>query len=253
MIRALIVDDEPVARRRIRRLLTGEQDVVVVGEAGDGREAVDAINSMHPNLVFLDVQMPEADGFEVVKSLGARMPQVVFVTAFDQYALSAFEIHALDYLLKPFNRSRFQQSMARARAALAAADDRQLRGDLSGLLAELRSRPPYLQRFVVRAQDRVVLIDASAVDWIEAADNYAILHVGRSSHVVRDTMTRLANDLDPRRFVRIHRSTIVQVDRIREFLPAFHGDFVVVLHDGTRVTLSRNYRADVEGLLKRRL
>jgi two-component system LytT family response regulator len=253
MIRALIVDDEPVARRRIRRLLADEADVVVVGEAADGREAIDAIKTAHPNLVFLDVQMPEADGFEVVRSLGTAMPQVVFVTAYDHYALSAFEIHALDYLLKPFNRGRFQQSIARARAILAEPDDKQARERLSGLLADLRTRPRHLQRFVVRAPDRIVLIDASHVDWIEAADNYAVLHVGKSSHVVRDTMSRLAEELDPQRFVRIHRSTIVQLDRVRELLPALHGDFVVVLHDGGRLTLSRNYRRRLEELLKRPL
>jgi len=253
MIRALIVDDEPVARRRIRRLLADEADVAVVGEAEDGREAVDAIRTMHPNLVFLDVQMPEADGFEVVRKLGTAMPQVVFVTAYDHYALSAFEIHALDYLLKPFNRARFQQSVARARDMLAKPDDRHVRERLTGLLADLRDRPQHLRRFVVRAPDRVVLIDASHVDWIEAADNYAILHVGRSSHVIRDTMSRLAGELDPQRFVRIHRSTIVQLDRVRELLPALHGDFIVVLHDGRRLTLSRNYRPRLEALLKRPL
>jgi two-component system LytT family response regulator len=253
MIRALIVDDEPVARRRIRRLLADEADVVVVGEAGDGREAVDAIKTTHPNLVFLDVQMPEADGFEVVRRLGTAMPQVVFVTAYDHYALSAFEIHALDYLLKPFNRSRFQQSVAHARAVLTKPDDRQLRERLTGFLADLRTRSRYLQRFVVRAPDRVVLVETSQVDWIEAADNYAVLHVGKSSHVVRDTMSRLADELDPQRFVRIHRSTIVQLDRIRELLPALHGDFVVVLHDGRRLTLSRNYRRRLEELLGRTL
>jgi two-component system, LytTR family, response regulator len=253
MIQALIVDDEPVARRRIRRLLTGEADVVVVGETGDGRSAIDAIRTAHPNLVFLDVQMPEADGFEVVRTLGPAMPEVVFVTAFDHYALSAFEVHALDYLLKPFNRARFLQSVTRARAALAAPDDTAVHKRLSGLLADLRVRSRYLNRFVVRTPERVLLVDASQVDWIEAADNYAILHAGRSSHVVRDTMSRLASELDPQRFIRIHRSTIVQIDRVRELLPAFHGDYVVLLHDGTRLTLSRNYRSGLEEVLRRAL
>ncbi len=253
MIQTLIVDDEPVARRRIRRLLAGEADVVVVGEAGDGRSAIDAIRTAHPNLVFLDVQMPEADGFEVVRTLGAAMPKVVFVTAFDHYALGAFEVHALDYLLKPFNRARLQQSVARARAALAERHDDVVHERLSGLLVDLRVRPRYLNRFVVRVSGRVLLVDASQVDWIEAADNYAILHAGRSSHVVRDTMSRLSTELDPQRFVRIHRSTIVQIDRVRELLPAFHGDFVVLLHDGTRLTLSRNYRSRLEEVLRGRL
>ena len=253
MIRALIVDDEPVARRRIRRLLSSEPDVTVVGEAGDGRSAIDAIRSGQANLVFLDVQMPEGDGFDVVRTIGAAMPEVVFVTAFDHYALSAFEVHALDYLLKPFDRTRFQQTIGRARARLAAAQGADARDRLTGLLSDLRRRSPYLSRFVVRASDRVLLVEAAQVDWIEAADNYVMLHVGRASHAIRETMNRLAAELDPERFVRIHRSTIVQIDRIRELQPAFHGDYVVLLHDGTRLTLSRHHRPALESVLRRPL
>jgi two-component system, LytTR family, response regulator len=250
MIRTLVVDDEDVARRRINRLLADESDILVVGEAGDGRAAIDAIHAEKPDLVFLDVQMPEADGFDVVRALGTAMPEVVFVTAFDHYALSAFEVHALDYLLKPFSRARLHQSVERARAELARAGVRGIHEALASLLGDLRMQQQFLTRFVVRSQHRVLLIDASQVDWIEAADNYAILHVGRASHALRETLSRLATELDPQRFVRIHRSVIVQLDRVREFQPAFHGDFVVVLHDRTRLTLSRTYRRPVEEILR---
>jgi two-component system LytT family response regulator len=253
MIRAIVVDDEAVARRRIKRLLTAEPDIVVVAEAGDGRAAIEAIRRERPDLVFLDVQMPEADGLAVVRALGNDVPHVVFVTAFDRYALEAFEVHALDYLLKPFSPARLHASLARARAAIAGSGTRAPADRLAGLLGELRSPPRYLARFVVRTGDRVLLVDAGQVDWIEAADNYAVLHVGRASHALRDTLTRLATELDPARFVRIHRSTIVQIDRVRELRPAFHGDYVVVLKDDTRLGLSRTYRPQIEALLGRTL
>ena len=228
--------------------------MAVAAEAGDGREAIDAIRREHPDLVFLDVQMPEADGFEVVRALESEMPEVVFVTAFDHYALSAFEVHALDYLLKPFSRARFQRSLQRARVRLSEKRERNgARSRLTGLISDLAQRSSYLARFVVRAQDRVLLVDAAHVDWIEAADNYAILHVGRSSHAIRDTLSRLAADLDPLQFARIHRSTIVRIDRIRELQPVFHGDYAVLLHDGTRLMLSRTYRPTLEQALGRSL
>jgi two-component system LytT family response regulator len=249
MIKTVIVDDEPVARRRIRRLLRSEADIDVVAECGDGRDAIEKIRSLRPDLVFLDVQMPEKDGFDVVGAIGEPLPAVVFVTAYDQYALAAFEVHALDYLLKPFNKQRFERAVSRAREQLAQrADDR-----LFTLLKEVRPPVRHLTRFVVRNEGRLRLVDAGQVDWIEAADNYARLHVGATSHLVRETMGRLARELDPERFVRIHRSTIVQLDRIRELLPAFHGDLVVVLRDGTRLNMSRGFRQSVGALLGRPL
>jgi two-component system, LytTR family, response regulator len=253
MIRALIVDDEPIARRRIRRLLGGEPDVTIVGECGDGRAAIDAIRAERPDLVFLDVQMPEGDGFSVISAVGEAMPAVVFVTAYDQYALGAFEVHALDYLLKPFNRKRFAQTLARAREHLSRIAERRADDRLLGLLRDLRAPKRYLARFVARTEGRVRLVDADRVDWIEAADNYVVLHVGAASYAVRDTMNRLAEELDPGKFVRIHRSSIVRIDRVSELQPAFHGDFVVVLHDGTRLSLSRAYRSGVEAVLGRPL
>jgi len=253
MIRTLIVDDEPLARRRVRRLLKTEGDISVVGESGDGRAAIEAIRILRPDLVFLDVQMPEADGFAVLRAVGDAMPAVVFVTAFDQYALGAFEVHALDYLLKPFNRTRFLQTVARAREHLARARVGAADPKVMGLIDELQVAKRHLRRFVVRAPGRLLLVDAGQVDWIEAADNYALLHVGAATHLVRETMAGLASELDPDRFVRIHRSTIVQIDRVRELLPAFHGDFIVVLRDGTRLNMSRGYRSAVEAVLGRSL
>jgi two-component system, LytTR family, response regulator len=248
MIRTLVVDDEPVARRRVRRLLGHEPDVTVIGECGDAASAIDAVLTTHPDLVFLDVQMPDADGFDVIRAVGDSMPAVVFVTAFDHYALSAFEVHALDYLLKPFTRPRFASTVARARTHLARGDRR-----LDNLIRDLGSRTRYLSRFVVRVDNRVRLVAADRVDWIEAADNYVVLHAGVETFTVRDTLTRLDAELDPDVFVRIHRSTVVRLDRIVELLPSFHGDFVVVLRDGSRLAMSRTFRPRIEALLKRAL
>jgi two-component system, LytTR family, response regulator len=253
MIRALIVDDEPVARRRIKRLLGSEDGFAIAGECGDGEEAIAVLEGGSVDLVFLDVQMPGTHGFDVVRRVGDAMPAVVFVTAFDQYALAAFEVHAFDYLLKPFSRARFEECVRRARTELegrrrgAATDQR-----MTALVQELRGRR-YLSRFVIREGGRVLLLDCARVDWIEAADNYAILHAGASTYAIRETLTKLAEDLDPQHFVRVHRSAMVRIDRVRELQPAFHGDFVISLHDGTRVAMSRSYRAAVEAVLGRGL
>ena len=248
MIRALVVDDEAVARRRVRRLLGHETDVTVIGECGDAASAIDAIRTTPPDLVFLDVQMPDADGFEVIRAVGESMPAVVFVTAFDHYALGAFEVHALDYLLKPFTSTRFALTVARAREHLARGNRR-----LDGLIRDLAGKGRYLSRFVVRVNGGVRLVATDHVDWIEAADNYVVLHAGVEAYTVRDTLTRLDAELDPVVFVRIHRSTVVRLDRIVELLPSFHGDFVVVLRDGSRLAMSRTFRPRIEALLKRTL
>jgi two-component system LytT family response regulator len=248
MIQALVVDDEAVARRRVRRLLGHEADVTVIGECGDAGAAIDAIRTTPPDLVFLDVQMPDADGFDVIRAVGQSMPAVVFVTAFDHYALSAFEVHALDYLLKPFTATRFALTVARARAHLARGHRQ-----LDDLIRDLAGRTRYLSRFVVRVNGSVRLVAADQVDWIEAADNYVVLHAGVAQYTVRDTLARLDAELDPDVFVRIHRSTVVRLDRIVELLPSFHGDFVVVLRDGSRLAMSRTFRSRIEALLKRTL
>jgi len=253
-IKAVIVDDEALARDAIRLRLKGEPDIEVVGEAADGADAVDLLRKIHPDLLFLDVQMPVMDGFEVIEHVPSEhLPIVVFVTAYDQYALKAFETHALDYLLKPFTASRFHAAIDRARLEVAKSGDRGTHQRLVELLEErrrARARPPdrngaaqgYLTRLAVKRNQRIALVGAADIDWIESSGNYAHLHANSASYVVRMTMGELERRLDPARFARIHRSTIVQIDRIQDIIAAWHGDFDVTLRDGTVLRLSRNYR-----------
>jgi two-component system LytT family response regulator len=240
-VRALIVDDEELARERVRTLLAAHRDVEIAAECANGFEAIRAIESLDPDLMFLDVQMPQLDGFGVLDAVRdrPRLPAVVFITAYDVYALKAFEVHAVDYLLKPFDRERFDAALDRVRRAS--------RSSLDGLLDDARKR---LKRFVIRQPDRIYFIPIDDVDWMEAAGNYVRLHAGRESHLLRDTMTHLEETLDTETFLRIHRSTIVNVARIRELQPTFGGDYVVILRDGARLQLSRRYRAALERLLK---
>ena len=238
-LRALIVDDEDLARQRIRHLLQKEPDVEVVGECAHGVEAVRAIESLSPDLVFLDIQMPELDGFGVIEAVGAdRMPATLFVTAFDQHALRAFEVHALDYLLKPFDPERFSAALDRVRRWCATGG----RPDLSGLLEGLRRERPWLDRILVRQGDRHVLLRCGHIQWIEAEDNYVRLHVEGTSFLLRQTMAGILQRLDPAQFRRIHRSAIVNLDFIRELQPWTSGDHLVLMKDGTKLTLSRTYR-----------
>jgi two-component system LytT family response regulator len=253
-IRALVVDDEPMARDRVLSLLQQEEDVEVVGECGDGTQAVAAIQHQSPDLVFLDVQMPGHNAFEVIQAVGAeRMPNVIFVTAYDEYALKAFEVHALDYLLKPFGRDRFQRTLQHARASL----ERRRAGDLGrrllALVNDIKTEPgpPRLDRLVVKSGGRVFFLRTDEIDWIEAAGNYVRLHLGDESHLFRETMNRMESRLDGRRFVRIHRSRIVNTERVKELQPWFNGEHVVVLQNGTRLTLSRGYREKLQEQLKR--
>jgi two-component system, LytTR family, response regulator len=248
-LNVLIVDDEPVARRRLRRLLRAHHDVGIAGECGDGASAVEMVRAQTPDVVLLDVQMPELDGFEVLRELSsAPMPQIVFVTAHDQYALRAFEVHALDYLLKPIQADRLALAIDRVRARLS---ERRQQPDqrIVALLETLAPAPKRPERIPVRSGERLLMIDLRDVDWIGAADNYVVLHTGSKQHVLRETMNKLEQQLDPERFVRIHRSTIVQIDRIRELIPDFHGDMVVVLKDGARLTLSRGNKRKLEAML----
>lgn len=246
-IRTMVVDDEPVARERIVSLLAQEQDIEVVGECSDGHQAVSAIQAQHPDLVFLDVQMPACDGFGVIEQVGAdRMPPVVFVTAYDEYALRAFEVHAIDYLLKPFGRDRFQQTLQHAREHL----ERRRAGDLGkrllALVQDLKPEPQKLDRLVVKSGGRVFFLRTDEIDWIEAAGNYVRLHLTDDSHLFRETMNNMESRLDTNRFVRIHRSRIVNTDRIKELQPWFNGEYVVVLQNGSRLTLSRGYREKLQ-------
>jgi len=241
--RVLIVDDEPLARKKIRRMLSGEADMDVVGECADGASAVSAINELNPDLVFLDVQMPEMNGLEVIRAIGPRrLPALIFVTAYDSYALQAFEAEALDYLLKPFDSLRFQESLQRVRRRIGEHDRDKLNEQIRQLASRFGIEPRYLQRLAVRIEDRTLLLNVPEVDWLEAAGNYVCVHVGKESHIVRDSLSHFESRLDPAHFARIHRSTLVNLDRIRELRPHWHGDYKIILHSGQILHLSRRYR-----------
>ena len=249
-IKALIVDDEPLARDRLQKLLAADPEVTVIGQCSNGREAVRVIEEQSPDLLFLDVQMPELDGFGVLQELDpARMPVVIFVTAHDRFALKAFEVHAVDFLLKPFDRERFQTALKRAKERIAQKRPGELDQRLAALLAELKPDTGSLERLAIKTSGRVLFVKTNDVDWIEAADNYVNLHVGNESHMHRETLTALAERLPSRKFLRISRSTIVNVDRIKELQPLFHGEYAVILRNGKTLTLSRSYRDVLDQLI----
>ena len=253
-MRVLIADDEPLARERLRTLLGSEDWLEVIAECKNGTDAADSISRLQPDLVFLDVQMPGATGFEVIEAVGpARMPLVVFVTAFDRYALRAFDVHALDYLLKPFDRERFEQTLARARQQLDRRSSGDLERRLLELVQDLKGPSHRLERFVIKAGGRVFFVRADEIDWIEAAGNYVKLHVGTDAHLFRETMNAIEAQLDPDVFFRIHRSHIVNIERVKELQPWFNGEYVVFLRNGTRLTLSRGYREKLQERIGRSL
>jgi two-component system LytT family response regulator len=253
-IRAAIVDDEAPARARIRQLLKAEQDVVVVGEYVNGRQAIEGILRDKPDVVFLDVQMPRLTGFDVcegVAAAGAPMPLVTFVTAYDQYALQAFEVHAIDYLLKPFDRARFQKSLAHAREQLRRVQDAPLDQRLAALLADLRPGFKKPGRLVFKEDGRIVFVQTDAIDWLEADGNYVRLHAGAEAHYFRETLAGLEAQLPADKFLRISRSAIVNLDRVKELQPMFYGAYAVILRSGGKLTLSRNFRDRVEKFVGR--
>ncbi len=252
-IKTIIVDDEPLAREKLRGFLERESDVEIVGECRDGREALETIEAEKPDLVFLDVQMPEMDGFEVLENLEPdALPTVIFVTAYDQYALKAFDVHAVDYLLKPFDRQRFGEALGRARSEHERQQVGDVKRQLLALLQEVESRrETYPTRLVIKTSGRVVFLRVEEIDWVDAAGNYVRIHAGSESHMLRETMGRLEERLDPDKFLRIHRSTIVNIEGIRELQQQFHGDYLVVLKNGQRLTLSRSYRDRIQELLDR--
>jgi len=246
-LRTLIVDDEPLGRERIRTLLANNPDVLLVGECRDGHEAVEAIRTRQPDLVFLDVQMPELDGFGVIRSVGVeQMPAVIFVTAYDEHALHAFEVHALDYLLKPFDVERFAEALQRATQWILRRQHTDLDRRLTRLLDDVQPPGAALRRLMIKTRQRLYFIRTEEVDWIEAAGNYVRLHAGDKVHLLRQTMNTLEGQLDPDQFLRIHRSTIVNVDRVKEFNRMFNGEYEVRLHGGTKLTLSRGYRSQLD-------
>jgi two-component system LytT family response regulator len=241
--RVLIVDDEPLARERIRTLLSEDSGFEIAGEAGDGATAAQAIAALNPDLVFLDVQMPGSDGFDVIDTVGAdKMPFVVFVTAYDRYALKAFDVHALDYLLKPFDRDRFRQALARANQQIARNNSGEIEKRLAAIVNDLRPSKSKTDRFVVKSGGRIFFVRTAEIDWIEAAGNYVKLHVGNDAHLIRETMNAVESKLSSDMFVRIHRCHIVNIEQVRELQPWFNGEYVVFLKNGTRLTLSRGYR-----------
>jgi len=245
-LRVLIVDDEPIARRRLNLLLEDEASVEVVGESEDGESALNAIRRLRPDLVFLDVQMPGLDGFDVIELLKPEeCPAVIFVTAYDKYAMRAFDVHAADYLLKPFERGRLRKALARA-TALSAAE---VPARLQAVVNTVRSDQP-LRRFLVKTPGRVHAVRADDVESLEAAGHYVELRTAAGAHLVRESMAALEKRLDPARFVRIHRSAIVNVDKVIELRPAFHGEFEVVLGGGRRLRCSRTYADQLTRLLE---
>jgi two-component system LytT family response regulator len=267
-MRVLIVDDEALARQRVKRLLQNETDVEIIGEAETGRDAVAMINALHPDLVCLDVQMPELDGFGVLQELAPEdMPMVLFVTAYDEHAQRAFDVHAVDYVLKPVDADRFRAAFERARTQKANAVAAERLGELLATVRRLAdggapsergetgtghatgggsANGNYASRILVKQDGRMFFVKTTEIDWIEADRNYVRLHVGKVAHTIRDRISHLEETLDPRLFARIHRSTIVNLNRVREMQQWFSGDYVVILEDGTRLRLSRHYRDRVE-------
>jgi two-component system, LytTR family, response regulator len=243
MIRALIVDDEPLAREGLKLHLAKDKDVTVAGEAGEGKRAAAMIVALKPDLVFLDVQMPGLDGFQVVEAVApTHLPTVVFATAYDQYAIKAFEVHAIDYLLKPFSAERFATALHKAKEEISARGSHDSRRRLLQMIADRAGAAVHMQRFVIRCGEGYRLVPAADVASFEAQGNYVRLKTGSGQHLLRITMAELEKRLDPKRFARIHRSTMVNIDRIKEITPAWHGDFEVLLTDGQRLRLSRNFR-----------
>lgn len=243
--RVVIIDDEPLARDSIRSLLADDADVRVTGE-GTGSDAAALIARTRPDILFLDIQMPEVDGFGVMQQVGPEtVPAVIFVTAYDQYAVRAFEVHALDYLLKPFDDQRFFAALGRAKERVGG----RRRGEADNRIAELlKDRDRLRTRFLIPAREKTIVVDAAQIDWIEASDYYVTLHAGPASHLLRQTMDEIEKQLDRRQFFRVHRSAIVNVDRVREIHPLFRGDCALVLADGRRIKLSRSRRKAFEAL-----
>jgi two-component system, LytTR family, response regulator len=234
-VRTVIVDDEPLARSNLLVLLGSDPEIEVVAQCGSGGEAVEAIRRLQPDLLFLDVQMPECDGFDVLEMLGKDLPRAtIFVTAYDQYALRAFEAGALDYLLKPFDNARFELALNRAKQRIRTVENRQ------------PLHPRRLDRIVVKSAGEVCFLKTSDIEWIEAADYYACLHVGAKTHLLRRSMAELEQDLDPNMFCRVHRSSIVNLERVQGLKLAEDGEYEIMLENGTRVRLSRRYRKHLE-------
>lgn len=256
-VRVVIADDERLARQKVRILLDSEPNVAVVAECQDGRQTISAINCLRPDLLLLDIQMPDLDGFQVLKEVPpSELPVVIFTSAYDQYAIRAFEAHALDYLLKPFDQERLHQAIERARAELLKLENREIRHRLIELLSHVKSdaaaKPQEGEnRLVIKTKGRVVFLDLGDIDWVEAAANYVRLSAGKESYLLRETISRVSERLNPNDFVRIHRSTIVNVRKIKELIPVNSSEYVVVLKNGKELSCSRGYRSMLQRVIEK--
>lgn len=250
-LKVLIVDDEPFARKYIREMLGRETDIEIVGEAGNGKAALKCLSKVRPDLLFLDIQMPEMDGFTLLENLDREnLPGIIFTTAYEEYAIRAFEVHALDYLLKPFDEVRFTQALQRARESLTDSEPKQQEAEqIVALLQALNEKPRYLERLLVKQNGRIVFVKLEQIDWIRADDKYIHLHGANHRHMIRQTLGAMKSQLDPTRFVQINRSVIVNIDSIKELHTAFHGDHEVQLHDGKTFPLSKNHKNELFDLL----
>ena len=255
VVRTVVADDESLARQKLLILLDSEPQVKVVAECQDGRQTVSAIRSLRPDMLLLDIQMPDLDGFQVLSQISLEeMPVVIFTSAYDQYAIRAFEANALDYLLKPFDQERLHHALEKARSELRKAHDREITHRILNLLSQVRSVAlPTLEpdsRLVIKANGRVVFLDLDSIEWVEAAANYVRLNVGKESYLFRETISRISERLNARHFVRIHRSTIVNVRKIKELIPVNSGEYVVVLKSGRELSCSRGYRSALQGIVE---
>jgi len=254
VVRAVIADDEPLARTKLRLLLDSEAEIRVVAECHNGAQTLAAIRACRPDLLLLDIQMPDLDGFQVLSEISPQeMPVVIFTSAYDQYAIRAFEAHALDYLLKPFDQSRLHQAIERARLELGKSRDREITHRILDLLSQVKSEkqavPEFDARLVIKTKGRIVFLNVDEIDWVEAAANYVRLNVGKESYLFRETISGASERLNPSQFIRIHRSMIVNVRKIKELIPVNSGEYVVVLKSGKELSCSRGYRANVQHLI----
>jgi len=250
-LRTLIVDDELLSRKKIRAFLQEHTEFQIVGECADGEEAVAAISTQRPDLLFLDVQIPGRDGFEVLDCLtGTTPPEVIFVTAFDKYAVRAFEVRALDYLLKPFNKARFAAALKRFHERRTRVNGADRKEELKAALQEIQRESRDSERILIKSGSRIIFLRKGLIEWVEAQGDYVKLHIGKETHLLRETMAAAAEQLDPDRFVRIHRSRIVNLDHVREIRPLWAGDYSVLMRDGTQLTMSRTYRGTLDAALR---
>lgn len=250
-LKILIVDDEPLARKYVSEMLREESDVEIVGEAGSGKAAARMIARHKPDLMFLDIQMPEMDGFSLLQSLDkCNLPVVIFTTAYEEYAIQAFEVHALDYLLKPFDQPRFAEALEHARAVFAESAAKGLETDqIARLLESIKHKQRFLDRFLIKQNGRIVFLKVDQIEWIKADDKYIHLHAGKTRHMIRQTLSSIKAQLDPTQFVQLNRSVIVNIDSIKELHTMFNGDHEVQIHDGSKFVLSRNHKNELFDLL----